>query len=169
MLAHDHDISFGASAMGIAWSWFGIDAKRSLVAASAGVYLLALVRVFSWHSAHPALMKISRRLAAASILLWMVVFNHKAESATFVIAVAGIGLWWSTVERIPLVDVLILLTMVLTVLSPTDLFPRAVRERWVLPYALKALPCLLIWVRIQQHLLLRRAELVAPEVGAHGS
>ena len=44
---------------------------------------------------------------------------------------------------------------VLSSLSPSDLFPRSLREAYVLPYALKALPPTLIWLRLSYELLTR--------------
>lgn len=41
-----------------------------------------------------------------------------------------------------------ILYILLTSLSTTDLFPRFIRAEYVKPYALKALPCTLIWLKI---------------------
>jgi len=39
--------------------------------------------------------------------------------------------------------------IVLTVLSPTEVFPTVLRKEWVEPYHLKALPAVLVWVAMQ--------------------
>ena len=44
--------------------------------------------------------------------------------------------------------VLFVFCFILTSLSPTDIFPSYIRKTYVIPYALKALPCVLIWFKI---------------------
>ena len=43
--------------------------------------------------------------------------------------------------------------MILTSFSPSDLIPKFIRETYVKPYALKALPCVLIWFQISYELI----------------
>jgi hypothetical protein len=53
-----------------------------------------------------------------------------------------------------MLDLLLLwLVIIFTSLVVTDLFPRTFRREVVIRYALKALPCLLVWIRIQGELL----------------
>jgi hypothetical protein len=49
--------------------------------------------------------------------------------------------------------ILVALVFLFTVLSPTDLFPDALRKSLVEPYVLKAVPCIFIWVKIQVELI----------------
>jgi hypothetical protein len=44
---------------------------------------------------------------------------------------------------------------VLTSLSPSDLFPAFIRKELVQPYALKALPVALIWLKLCYEILTR--------------
>jgi len=84
----------------------------------------------------------------AFLLLGVVLFSTSAESATYVIAVVGVG-WWYMMETGPRHSwqvVLLLFVLLLTSLSPTDVFPRVVREEWIKPFSLKALPCFLVWL-----------------------
>src|SRR5207248_1460783 len=75
----------------------------------------------------------------AMILLWIVVFNHKAESPTFIIAVAGIGVWFiSTGMKRRWRNALLIFAMVFTSLSPTDLFPNFIQDNFFDPYSVKA-------------------------------
>jgi hypothetical protein len=85
--------------------------------------------------------------------MWMLIFNHKAESPTFIIAVTGIAIWFFSAAREKVDVVLMVLVFILTCLSPTDLFPRSWRNDWVVPYSLKALPCVLVWIKINFDLL----------------
>ncbi len=87
-------------------------------------------------------------LLLCSVLLWIVIFNHKAESPTFIIAMAGVALWFVYSEKTKINIVLFISAFILVSLSPTDLFPRYLREEFVNPYVLKAFPCILIWFKI---------------------
>jgi hypothetical protein len=52
--------------------------------------------------------------------------------------------------------ILVALVFIFTVLSPTDLFPDSLRKSLVVPYILKAAPCIFVWVMIQAELITRR-------------
>ena len=90
-------------------------------------------------------------------MIGVVIFSSSAESSTFVIAVTGIGIWyviqddskkkWNTA--------LLIFVILLTSLSPTDLFPPYVREHFILPYSLKALPCFIVWCVLMYQLLFK--------------
>jgi hypothetical protein len=87
------------------------------------------------------------------ILIWMVIFNHKAESPTFIIAVSGAGLWYFTSRRNKLNDALMIMCILFTQLSATDLFPEKWQTGIFHDWAVKAIPCLLIWIAAQTTLL----------------
>ena len=145
MLAEDYAASMGISVMGILESWFGwVNNKSVVIPAGILLFLAGMVR-FDRYGAYRY-----RVLLLASALIWMVIFNHKAESPTFIIAVTGVALWYFVQSESPgkWQQVLLLSTLILTSLSPTDLFPAYLRIAWVIPYALKALPCLAVWVAI---------------------
>ncbi|GAB2555467.1 glycosyltransferase family 87 protein [Spirosoma aerophilum] len=87
-------------------------------------------------------------LLLASTLIFQVIFNPVAESPTYIIAVTGVVIWWFYSPQTWLDKALLISCLVLTILSPSDIFPRYLRELLVKPYALKALPCVLIWFRL---------------------
>jgi hypothetical protein len=89
----------------------------------------------------------------ASILLAMVLFNHKAESPTFIIAVTGTAIWYILSRKRALEKSLLIFVLIFTCLSPTDLVPAFLKEHFFVKYSLKALPCLLIWIVLQWELL----------------
>lgn len=148
LLASDQVISYGLSLMGILQSWFNLDPPKLLIL-SMGTVLLLLPfskrRVFENLS--------FRYLLLSSLLIWMVIFNHKAESPTYIIAMSGVGIWYFTRARRWDHLILLALAFVLTSLSPTDLFPKFLRREFISPYHLKALPCVLIWLKIQYDFL----------------
>ena len=78
----------------------------------------------------------------------MVIFNHKAESPTFIIAVSGAAIWYFLQKHNIVNSVLILLVVFFTILSPTDLFPQSARNNFVNPYVIKAVPLILIWMKL---------------------
>lgn len=89
-----------------------------------------------------------RMLMLASVLIFQVIFNPVSESATYITAVTGVLCWWFYCPQTTLDRVLLVSCFVLTVLSPSDFFPAFLRDQFTRPYALKALPCVLIWFRI---------------------
>ena len=143
LLTNDYSSSYGYSVMGWLNSWFGLEINKNIIVLSGTVVLLSpLIRVRQYKYF------MFRYLTLSAILIWVVIFNHKAESPTFIIAMTGVALWFIKSKKDYLNITLFVLTFVLTSLSPTDLFPKIVRDNYVIPYALKAFPCILIWVKI---------------------
>ncbi len=91
----------------------------------------------------------------AQVLIGVVIFSTSAESPTYVIAVVGFSIWYVLVNPKAghWMFYLLLLVLILTVFSPTDLFPRYIRKEYVIRYALKALPCFMAWLAITFQLL----------------
>lgn len=143
LLGEDHAASYGLSVMGWLKTWFGMDpGKNAVVLSGIVLFLLPLARWRLYrHYGY-------RLLILSSVLIWVVIFNHKAESPTFVLALAGAALWFIAEPKNRINLGLMILALLLTSLSATDLFPRALREAWIKPYVLKALPCILIWVKL---------------------
>ena len=97
----------------------------------------------------------------ASLLIAVVIFSSSAEAATFVIAMVGVGIWFiNQKEKTTLVITLLIFALLLTSLSSTDLFPKFIKQNYIRPYALKALPCLFIWIFIAHQLLFKKYETV---------
>jgi hypothetical protein len=140
LLQSDHSVSLGLSVAGWARSWLGLSLPTTALAlAGFSITVLPLVRLRNFKDfSH-------RILLFSALLVWMVIFNHKAESPTFIIAVAGVLLWYFSRERTVVNTILLVLVVVFTSLSPTDLFPFAVRASLFEPYAVKAVPCILVW------------------------
>lgn len=146
MIKNDHDISYGISVMSWLHSWFGIDAKYYALLTGIVLFALPLVRYKSF------MYESYRQLFLASILIWVVIFNHKAESPAFIIAISGVAIWFSQATN-KFDTVLIAIAFLFTILSPTDLYPKFIREQFFMPYSIKAVPCIIIWVKILYELL----------------
>ncbi|MES2426514.1 MAG: glycosyltransferase family 87 protein [Bacteroidota bacterium] len=97
-------------------------------------------------------------LIVASTLIFPVIFSTGSESPTYIIAFVGVAIWYINSGRpVSALDVFLLVfALILTSLSPSDLFPRYLKEHYVDPYALKALPCFLIWLKIIYEALFRQ-------------
>jgi hypothetical protein len=85
-------------------------------------------------------------LALASVLLWVVLFNHKAESPTFIIAMVGVVVWYMARPELSWRKWLLGFAFVFTGLVSSDVFPLEWRKAFFEPYAIKVLPVALVWL-----------------------
>ncbi len=153
MLTNDHIISNGFSVIGWLNSWFSLNVSSlPVVLIGAGVFLLPLARIRAYKYFS------FRYLTLASVLLWIVIFNHKAESPTYVLAMTGVALWFIEGKKSPINIALLVLALVLTSLSSTDIFPTYLRTDYIQPYAIKAFPCILIWMKIIYDMMLIKTD-----------
>lgn len=127
-----------------------IDISNAIVILPAAlVYAFPLLRVKQFFQAH------FRLSYLALALIGIVIFSSSAESPTYVIAMVGAAIWYviQPEKNRAWAGGLLIFAFVLTSLSPTDLFPRYIREQYVRPYSLKALPCFIIWAVIACQLI----------------
>jgi hypothetical protein len=112
-------------------------------------YLLPLLRFRQYAS------QTFRLLYLCLLMIGAVIFSSSAESSTFVIAVTGIAIWYmiSRPAHKKANTILLGFVILLTSLSATDLFPPYVRNHFIRPYSLKALPCFVMWMVILYRLL----------------
>lgn len=90
-----------------------------------------------------------RLLFLASVLMFCVLFNHKAESPSFVVGAAGVAIWFVTTRRDRLAWTAFVFFVVGTVLSSSDLMPELLQENFFEPYRFKTVPLLVIWILTQ--------------------
>ena len=153
LLSWDVNASVGLSVQGWLISWFGIDTPKNLVLGiGAIVLLLPLLNFKQWK------FPIFRILYLSAILIWMVIFNHKAESPTFVIAFSGVVIWAFSQKLNSFHKTLFIVCFVLCSLSPTDFFPLYLKQHFVKPFVLKAVPVIAIFVIIIHQILMMRNE-----------
>ncbi len=148
LLANDpsHELNF--SIMTITERFFGsAPADRWYLIPGFVLLVLPLVRIAHWK--HRAF----QLLWLSSLMIWVVIFNHKAESPTFAVAVLGVAVWALTEKASRLKTGLLLFVFVVTVLSLTDFVPPWAREHVVRAYALKVLPCIVVWFYMTWRLL----------------
>ncbi|MDR3351072.1 MAG: DUF2029 domain-containing protein [Prevotellaceae bacterium] len=123
---------------------FHLNASATLPIIAAGItlFVIPLFRIRQYAN------RTFRLLFMASVLLFVVLFSTGSESSTYIIAFAGVAVWFVLQPRPYRIGTVLLLIFVLLLssLSPTDLFPRSIRETWIIPYSLKALPCTIVWL-----------------------
>ena len=112
-----------------------------------------------------------RLLFLCSLLVYVVIFNFRSESPSFVIAVTGIVIWFVATPRTWLTVALMVLTILVVSLSSTEIMPHWLQRDVFVRYHLKTIPCVLAWLVIQVQLLRRGAsrqrgaEAVIPDAG----
>lgn len=144
LLIDDRSASTGVSVMGIMVSWFHLPGAKNWVSlAGIGLFLLPLIHIKKYRDLN------FRFLYLASMLIWMVIFNHKAESPTYIIVMSGIGIWyWSQQQPNATDRILLILSFLLITMSVSDLVPAPVRNGFIRPYGIKAVMAIVVWVRI---------------------
>ena len=98
-------------------------------------------------------------LTLASVLIFTVLFSTGSEPNTYIIAMTGVAIWFVIQPR-PFSTwslILIFLGIAISSFAPSDLFPRSLYRQFILPYALQALPCAVIWLTIIYEMLFRKS------------
>lgn len=95
-------------------------------------------------------------MTLASSLLFLVLFSSGSESPTYIIAVAGVMLWFvMQKEKSTLSLTLFILVIIFTSFSNSDLFPRYIKNEYIIKYSIKAVPCVIVWLRITYELMVK--------------
>jgi hypothetical protein len=146
LLSMDYAGSAGLSVMAWLQSWFHLNPPR----APRAIVTLIGIALFCW-----PLMQVERYrdfnfrlLFLCNVLIWVVIFNYKAESSTYVIAICGVALWYFSRTRNWIDLALVSIAFIFTCLSPTDVFPSSLSATFFVPYSIKAVPCILIWGKV---------------------
>lgn len=148
-------------------AWFGFDLPNSIVQIAGGcLLLLPLSRAFlksPRHLPEPAQADAGRSTVLAnekfrliflgSLLVFLVIFNHKAESPMFILAVTGVAIWYVAGGQSGVRNFVVALVLAVTSLGSTDLVPHYWRVTVTTPLVLKTVPCILAWFVMQVELL----------------
>lgn len=96
-------------------------------------------------------------LMLASVLIFTVIYSSGSESPTYIIAFIGVAIWFVNLQRPVSVFewFLLVFALLITSFSNSDVIPRYIRVNYIMPYALIALPCLMIWLKIIYEILTR--------------
>jgi hypothetical protein len=147
LMMADASSATGISVAGWLHTWFGIDARGLVSVVGLALFLAPFIRYKLYRD------ELYKILTLAGMLIWVIIFNHKAESPTYIIAVTGVGIWYFASPRAGWHTALMLLVLVFTCLSGTDFFPPYVKKHFVYPYDIKAVPCIIVWCVIFAELL----------------
>jgi len=93
-----------------------------------------------------------RRLFLCTLLVYLVLFNHQSERATFVIAYTGIAIWYVSAPTERLRTAVMTLTLLVMVVHDVDIVPRWVKNEILIPYRIKGIPCLVAWLVMEWQL-----------------
>jgi hypothetical protein len=139
--------SRGDSVIGILGTWSGYGGPSWIVelAGIAALLLPLALRRDRWGD--PAF----RLVFLCSLLVFMVIFNHKAESPSYVIAMAGIAVWYATARRSAVHHVLIVLALLALWVATEAVVPGDARV-WIREHSGKAAACLPCWLLMQRDL-----------------
>lgn len=151
LLKGDGETFVKYSVMGWIQSWFGVHPSKPVVLmAGLAIQMLPLVVLGVRKNSTLPL----RALYAGSWMIWLVIFNHMAESATFIIAVTGVLVWFYYSKQSNTVKWALLLPVILfTCFGPSDIYPKEWRKLIVEEWQLKVFPCILVWVACIAELL----------------
>ena len=94
-----------------------------------------------------------RLLFLSSILVFCVLFNHQAESPSYSIAIIGTSIWFAVSARAWWRTLFMAASIVIVNLMSTDLMPRAWYAAWYVPYLVKTIPLIPVWLAMQGELL----------------
>lgn len=89
-------------------------------------------------------------MCLALVLIFVNIFSTGAENSSYIISMLGVAIWFIAVpwKRSRFDWCLLIFCFVLTSLSSTDLFPGDIRTYWIRAFSLKALPVVLIWLKL---------------------
>lgn len=152
LLKWDHEVSYGVSFIGLVHWWFNIDIpKPGIVVVAAIAFCVPLVK-FKCYSSY-----FFRLQILASLLIWIVIFNHRGESPTYVIAMTGVGIWYFSQPANLVNKILLWLALIFTSFSSTDLItPAWITEKYVDGYSIKAAFSIVIWFKLNIDLMTKK-------------
>lgn len=143
LLKVDKPVPFSLSVMGWLKYWFHVVPSGSaLTGIGVLLFLIPFTQIKKYSN------PVFRQLILASVLIWVVLFNHKSESPTFIIAIAGVAIWYFSQPKSTVNLILLISTVLFTQLAPTDLYPRVIRETYFIPYVIKVFPVILVWFKV---------------------
>jgi hypothetical protein len=115
------------------------------------VFCLPYLRVKQYQSS------VFKLMYLASTLIFTVIFSNSSESPTYIIAFAGVAIWFIIQEKPvkPFTIALFVFAILLTTLAASDIYPKYIRVHYIMQYSLKALPCIFIWLFMSYQMLFK--------------
>ena len=138
MLSSDITQTYGFSAMGVFHSLTGLHFNHLIFQVIGGTILMLLF-LLSRNSAQP-----QRLLALVSISYFLILFNHRSESPTFIIAMIAFGIHQSFMKTPKVRWSFIIFTLGCVSLMYSDIF-RSIKQSHLDVYCVKVWPFLILW------------------------
>lgn len=140
---------YGTSVMGIVHEWLGLGWPPWPVQLAGTVVLLLPIAMAAARGDPP---RETRLRILASLLVYVVIFNHKAEAASYVIAMTGIAIWFAISSQRPWRTAVLAGAFALTSITGADIVPHIIQAA-IGPLARRALPATAVWLIMQVELL----------------
>ena len=115
-----------------------------LLAPALVLFALPYLRIKQWRNEG------FRMTLLASVLLFTVLFSTGSESSSYIIALSGVCVWYFAApwQRGKADIWLLVFVFLLSSMGSSDLYPRAIKREYIQAYSLKALPCLIVWLKL---------------------
>jgi hypothetical protein len=153
ILKTDGTSRYGFSVFGLLHRWFHVEISKWIVLATGLIIFCSayirrdLFREYGF-----------RVLFLSSILIWVVLFNHAAESSSYIICMTGIGIWYFIQERNKFNTILVIAAFIIVSLLFTDITPLYYKH-YLYHYYVKTIPVIIIWFRILYEMLFNKYKL----------
>ena len=148
-LVEKNDINFNSlmqdmSIMRAIRNMIGVDWPNTVYLGFAAILTLApLAQYRKWNQ--PAF----QWLYLFYVMIGLVIFSSSSESSTYIIAVTGVAGWYVFQDKQnKWLIALVILVLIFTAMGTTDLFPKSIRNGFIRPYGIKAIPCFFVWLTI---------------------
>ncbi|MBV7528536.1 glycosyltransferase family 87 protein [Chitinophaga sp. sic0106] len=140
------------SAGGFIKRLFRIPQLNDLLVLASGVILFALQYLRLNYKTDPNY----RLYLLSSVLLFPVLFSSSSESPTYIIAIPAICIWYVIQTPARWKNIFLFFAILLVSFSHSDLLTPWFRTHVAVPYAIKALPCLVLYVMLVYQILTRQ-------------
>ena len=98
-----------------------------------------------------------RQTLLASVLMVTVLFSTGSENSGYIIAVVGVAIWFTAApwQRSKWDVALMVYVFICCTMAHSDLVPKFLREEYIKPYGLKALPVVIVWLKLCYEMYVR--------------
>ena len=125
-----------------------------LLAPALVLFALPYLRIKQWRNEG------FRMTLLASVLLFTVLFSTGSESSSYIIAISGVCVWYFAApwQRGKADIWLLVFVFMLSSMGSSDLYPRVIKREYIQAYSLKALPCLIVWLKLCWEMMVKNYE-----------
>lgn len=91
-----------------------------------------------------------RQTILASTLMFVELFSTGSENSGYITPVIGVVIWYTAApwERSKWDIALMVYVFIFCTMAHSDFMPRYIRDEWMRPYGLKALPVVIVWLKL---------------------